>query len=294
MLQLIIIKTPDAVYLTDNIHNKSYFNSNILYHLFDGVKATVTPIEHWYKIPSMPTKVEKIIPEKHVNMRYVLKDGFPETEQTPKMIMTRDIEEYSVPADWYDYRYDIEPESYVSTEFSIIAMDEAKDFQIIKEDFKVEYGLLDRIRTPAPLLPTKPCKLTRKQSYGIIREYVKLHIDSMYAEITSDYDFCFTVQKKIAMVESEKYQVDVNMWSNIFSKRKKKPKYETRYRSHRSIEIFNMSPEGYQNYPLAPEFIGENYNDLQEKVQAYLKELIERINTPYKDCPHCKGLGVVV
>jgi hypothetical protein len=58
---------------------------------------------------------------------------------------------------------------------------------------------LERMLTPEFALHERPCSITSKQTYDIVRYYVKENIDPKQAEVTSDYDFCFTVKKKVAI-----------------------------------------------------------------------------------------------
>ncbi len=44
---------------------------------------------------------------------------------------------------------------------------------------------------------------------------------------------------------------------------------------------------------IAPSIDGENYVDLQNKVENYLSELMKQINKNYCECPNCKGWGIV-
>ncbi|MFK5882928.1 MAG: hypothetical protein QM489_01155 [Candidatus Izemoplasma sp.] len=55
-----------------------------------------------------------------------------------------------------------------------------------------------------------PCEISSQDLYNIIRERVKQNINYENAAITSDYDFCFTVKRKL--------QVD---WSIHSTKSKK-------------------------------------------------------------------------
>src|SRR5690606_15220463 len=113
------------------------------------------------------------------------------------------------------------------------------------------------------------------------------NIDPKYAEITSDYDFCLTVKKKIE-IEPEEYRVNINA---AYSRRK--PKYETRFNRSRSVEIYKTSPEGYQGYPTVDNFTGKDADDLKKNVDNFLEELMKKINEPLVECGCCKGKGVV-
>ena len=52
--------------------------------------------------------------------------------------------------------------------------------------------------TPEFCIHERPCKLTsKKQMYSIVRNWIKTNINPKCAEITNDYDFCFTVKRKL-------------------------------------------------------------------------------------------------
>ena len=152
-----------------------------------------------------------------------------------------------------------------------------------------------KIFFPKVLLPTRPCKLSSYQSYQIIRNHIKDNINPKYAEITSDYDFCLSVAKKIRLAEKEPYEVDTN--NSLFSERKRKPKYETRYRTDRTIVAYETAPlkdnSVYKGYTKTEGFEAANYRELEEKIKTFLADLMEVINEPLVDCSHCKGQGVV-
>ena len=87
----------------------------------------------------------------------------------------------------------------------------------------------------------------------------------------------------------EKYTVDVN----LFHKRRK-PKYQQRYKKERLVEIFEMTytGRGYQGYTPVKGFKGDSHTDLKENIDDYLKDLIEFINKPLVECKSCNGYGV--
>jgi len=158
----------------------------------------------------------------------------------------------------------------------------------------VKYPLVSTITVPDILLPETPCFLSSRETYEIIRNFVKKNIDPKAAQVTSDYDFCFEVSKLVELHEPESYQVDLN-----WNRKKAKPKYETRFRTDRKVKCFSMTHdernyEGKSNgFPVIEGFSANSQKELKEKIDNYLKELIENINKPLVECPCCKGLGVV-
>lgn len=312
MLKITAIETPSCVYLS--LKGTEFYYHRINEFLYDGKKPETTHHIEWIKVDKIPTKIShfEIIPGIRT---WILKDVSLQSDKIPKTLI--DVldyegewkEEYSHLQSLYTPLQSNNEQKEIFDEFEIVQklkINEEIDFvglkipAITKFDFKekiyivtekdLKYSLLDEITIPTLLLHKRPCKISSKQSYDIVRQYVKENIDSKYAAITSDYDFCFTVKKKIELFTPEKYKLDV---SPI---KARKPRYETRYRKAREYEIFEMtySPENYKGYTPIKEFEGEDLKDLKDNIEVFCKNLIDKINEPLKDCPHCKGYGVIL
>lgn len=250
-MKIIAIKTNEGYLISDNIENKSYFTSHIKDLFFDSVKADTTFKSDWFKIKSKPVKIERLI---YGTTNYVgfklkdesLSDRFKETYWNDEV--------FDEDAEYLDFFRDISSlyerivkkteDKFEQVEFE---WDEILEIEIFKEpdgfnykaagqweretypsitEKNLKYDILTQVITPSILLHTQPCKLSSKETYDIIRKYIKENINPRVAEITSDYDFCFTVKKKIPLAKPYSYQIDVN--NSIFDKRKRKPSYETR------------------------------------------------------------------
>jgi len=181
----------------------------------------------------------------------------------------------------------------VTTTFKIKKQDTWKDVnQVVQIDKIVHYGELDKILTPEFAIHTKPCALTAKQTYDIIRTFVKDNIDPKQAIITSDYDFCFTVKKKVAL----KPWVKNTEVKKANGKSYRSPKFKTQTVDHKQVELFEMCHEakGYQSYTPIKGFSGSSLEDLVDTVKNYLQDLIDYINMPVAECQHCGGTGHVI
>ncbi len=285
MGRFIIIKTKDqGIFISDNIDGNSYFNSKIPNYFFDGEKLIASYKKDWYKLPHIPSKIEVKGANKYENKRYELKAGFPVSKLTPEIILEKDWDEDSEISGLYAYMYDTIEGELESIDFEIELLSEEENFYIENPKYKATPTLLTSLTVHPTLHSERPCNLTGEQFYGIIRNHVKLNINPRYAKVTSDYDFCFTV-KKVIPHEAESYTVDVG---------KRKPKYETRYRRQREITIFETAPKIYNSYPVQKGIEGKNQKDLENKVEEYLDELMEKINKPLIECKGCKGLGVII
>ena len=296
-IKFVGIKAKDGIYISDNILGKSdySYNSKIEKYKFDGKYGIKSYSKDWVLIDKVPEIVELTISAQNINQRYELKDGFPESQITPKVIVYNEIDDYDFDgiSGLYEYKFDLAPETFDVIEFEINIIDSIDNFKPVIQQYQIENGVLDKIMFHPVLLQTRPCKMSVDQSYKIIRDYIKKNINNRFAKITSDYDFCFTVEKIIDFNEPEEYQVDVNNINN-YSKRKRKPKMETRYRLNRRVKVYEVAPKSYQKYPIVEPFMGTSYENMMENVETYLNELIEEINKPLVDCPNCNGMGVII
>lgn len=292
-LKLVVIKTNSKVLISDNVDGRSYFHTRIKEYYFDGEKAINTYHKDWFEIKNLPTKIEKQLPAMRINQRYELKEGFQVTDLTPQIInesyIDEDSEFYEVKG-LYDFKYETAEAGYEEIPFEITIVQEIEgEFEIVKKDFDAKYNLIDRITTHPVLLQTKPCCLSKEETYRIIRNHVKNNINPKYAKITSDYDFCFTVEKVIDLYKPYEYTVDVNA-----NYPRRKAKYEKRYRNVRTHKVYEAAPKPYNNYPVVESFSGKNYEDLKQNIDNFLNELMDEINEPVVECECCKGRGVVI
>ena len=125
--------------------------------------------------------------------------------------------------------------------------------------------------------------------YDITRQYIKENIDNSVAKITSDYDFCFAVKKIVKLLQPETIT-----YQNIFG-RTKKEREKIRYttKEYKEITIFEMThkQENYKGYTAIEPMYANNEDELKQKIDTWLKELITAINEPLVQCTHCNGTG---
>lgn len=309
------IKTADGYFIKD-VDAKDYSNDLLKYIHFGKKAPEVSWKRFWYKVDDVYAKAEKYTPPTKKLVGYVLKSEYAPTEALPKDVH---LEFFSCYEDsrrgLYDSVYEDVPDSYedVNVEINVVAEldgkliheriffpvygkypnSDGKSFTITNDHIKL--GLLDEITTPEILKEERPCELDSAKSFAIIRTHIKDNINPKVAEITSDYGFCLTVSKRISLAEKEEYKVDENF--SLFSRRKRKPRFVTKYRVERKKEIYKIAPridgKVYDKYPEAPIFRGENARNLKANIDEYLTNLMEEINRPLVDCPHCKGEGVI-
>lgn len=312
-MKIIAIKTNDGFLISDNIQNAGYFSSKLPNLLFDGEKPLVTFKGDWFKIKQKPNKIEKLITGVDINRRYELKDK--SLSATFKEVYLNE-EVYDSDFDMlpsfreikglYEYKFEKSEDSFVEVEFEWEEILEIETYKVPSgfnykalgkwgdeinpvTERNLKYDILAQVLTPSVLIHNQPCSLSRKETYDIIRKFIKDNINPQVAEITSDYDFCFTVKKKIRLDKPHVYQVDVN---NLLFGKKRKPKYETRTRRHESVEVFNMCPSAYQSYKLIEPFKADSQDDMKRYIENYLNHLIGVINEPLVYCECCNGSGV--
>ncbi|AUR92183.1 coil containing protein [Vibrio phage 1.170.O._10N.261.52.C3] len=214
---------------------------------------------------------------------------------------------------FYHRKYDFEPQPRKEVEFEVevlgeIDVSEVDNFTDMKisyvhrPNFKdevvttdlaslVRYDQLELMLVPTLAIHNRPCSIDRDTTYKIVRNYIRENMDGKYARITSDYDFAFTVKKKIK-IKPIKHKSEITK-SN--GRSYAKPRFKEWTTTHKEVEIFEMCPaKKYQKYTPIEGFRGENLQDLAENVKLYLDELMEVINAPLVECEHCQGHGNIL
>lgn len=154
---------------------------------------------------------------------------------------------------------------------------------------------IERMLTPDFLLHTRPCSLTSQQVYKIIRAHVLNNIDGKVARVTSNYDFCFTVEK---VIETKPYSTKKEQLTRS-GRSYKPPRFVTGTKSTKQQKIFEMTWKGYKGnsgydgYTCIEPWEADSLQELYDNMQKYLSDLMEEINKPVIECQHCNGLGFV-
>ena len=313
-MKIVAIKTNKGFYVSEATRSGT---RSLARYLFDGQPPSPSFHRDWVVIPSIPSTVEKKVLQPATNHRYELRDPTLASDRIPAVIDKEGLrqvdgawvlrDEYREIAPLYKHVWDTQPDTWEPVEFTfeiILEVEEIKqpgefsysaitksgEEEITQDD--IEHQLLDRILFPEIILHTRPCRLSSRQAYNIVRQYVRQHINLDVAVITADYDFCFAVKKRIALQRPFTRKKEI---LNARGKRYKKPRYREVYVKERLAQVLEMtySPLNYRGYTPIREFVGENQDDLKRQIDEYCAELIEIINTPLQDCPLCNGMGVI-
>jgi hypothetical protein len=285
-MKLVCFKQKEKYYITENVEGRSYHSSEINHSITfnDGLVAEKTFKEHFFSLPELPVKATKKERDQKVFKQYRIKAGYPISELTPETLSS--IDEDSEIIGLYTPEYDTIEGGYVNVELEVEYLGETTNILIDKPKYPMSRFIIDQINTHPVLHDELPCFINGKQLYVVVREFIKKNIDPKYARITSDYDFCLTVSKVIAHEPIEK------QGTRQVSKRKTVP--YNYYVRERLVKCFETSPEGYSNYPKMQGITAKSAVELEKEVDKYCQDLIDMINEPLKECPHCSGRGVVV
>ena len=303
------------------VHSNSWYSGDILKNSCDFIDNI--PVESiqslnkgWFKIDSLPCSIKKKVKTKKVMVGHELKSPSLVSDKVPAFLTLEQLPhveddnedyygfsgEYKEIAYLYIPKYEEQPEKLEEVSFELVHLGDievsnytAPEKMLIKqvsENFGgkvqtaylsdiVRYEDLYELLTPSFLVHNCPCYLSSEQMFKIVRHYVKENINPRVAEITSDYAFCFTV-KKVLMKEP-----------SVVSKLKK-PQREF-------FEVFEMTwkgyggkKNGYEGYTPIAELKANCLEDMKNKLEEYLKNLIENINAEVKQCNCCNGTGHVV
>ena len=268
-IEFLYIDNGTSVYIKKAGHGHDF---PIKEYRFDGVQASTTNRREFVEIAAVPLIVEeRVHPAKYVNPRWEVRGE--NSLGLPSVLPYSEVKAYSVVhdrnfsipkeyvsvVDSYTFESDGCYYDFVEVESVFAELASIHGYTFISTTRRPRYSIEDEISTDPALLQEKPCLLSSEESYAIIRAHVKANIDHKVAAITSDYDFCFTVEKIIPLYESQSYQVDVNN-QNFFQKRKRKSKWETRYRVDRKAVVYKAAPpnkrQGVRRLSRVPNFPG--------------------------------------
>lgn len=160
------------------------------------------------------------------------------------------------------------------------------------------WEVLEQLLTSPIMLHERPCHLTSETVFRIVRAYLLENIDPKQARVDSNYTFCFSVNKQVVVkpykVKREKLTRNGNSY--------RPPRFTHETHNTKSVRVFEMTWQGagngevggYGEYTCIPEIHGRNLQELADNLKRYLDELVDVINTPVAECPHCNGTGHVV
>lgn len=286
-MNLVCFKQGSLYYITDNVDNKGYFSTQIPNLVFNNnLKANKTGKDGVYSLTEYPETAKRKESDKSVFSHYELKEGFPISDLTPKTLneLDEDDDIYGL----YKIVYNKIEGNWVDEILEVEYLGEVENITLEKPKYPFSVYLINQISTHPVLLDSAPCFISGKQLYPILRAYIKQHINPQYATITSDYDFCLTVQKVITHEP-----ISQVFYKTVGKGRNKREVADTRYLRERKVICFETSPEGYSKYPTLKGISGLNKKDLEEKIDEFLQSTIEMINEPLIECSHCQGRGVV-
>ena len=311
--------------------NVGYFvkaQSSYSYHIcsnmfYNGVADTnYNRINGYIKLDNELTSVQqKIQPTKKI-LHYTLKDKELESSKLPLVVSQYWDEEEEetklLGVEGYEALYEPvfeeTPEELVDVPFVVINMGEYTidnptnikqrkirsasegsygNSKVIEQELKnvVAYDDIVKLLTPEFALEQVPCKLSSHQMYKIVRQYLLENLDMKENIITSNYDFCFTVKKR---VHTKPFITSESSYSG------KKLKTKQVQKNEKQVEVFEMTYSGYkgaggyEGYTCIPALHGETLQDLSDKLDEYLYDLVHILNKKVHECECCNGTGHIV
>ncbi|MFA7287416.1 MAG: hypothetical protein WC055_00905 [Melioribacteraceae bacterium] len=312
MLIITGVKTNNGYYISSDPNGDStYYNNALNSYFINGERPETTFHKNWVFVKEEPITLYKLVKQPRINHRYELKSDleFIDISSLPKILPKSEVmEQNNDYCEWksefkhlqgfYEELSDEQPDAEEQIEFTYKTILEIPDIKNLENynNFRIEniqHQLLDKIVFPSIALPNQPCNLSSKESYEIVREYVKQNINGKYARVTSDYDFCFTVKKVVPLNDIIHNKIEIKKDNGTSYKNRK---YKEKFIKDREIEVFDMTSDKdrYGKYTVLPGFEGKDHQDLKNNIDKYLSELITMINEPLKECPHCKGFGVII
>ncbi len=271
---------------------KSSTNKHIGYKIREDIPQIIGPIKPFYSLEEVSqTWNDDLDKTEYGNIEF----------STVRSLYTEAYE--TVPESWvgcsvtHNSLGTLIVENYEQPEKMQIKLHAAENFGSNKTDTVdlssiVCYADFERMLTPGFMLHTRPCSLTSDQVYKIVRAHIKDNINPRAAQITSDYDFCFTVKRKVnhkpVTTRSEIKKQNGRSYAT--------PKFRSNTKTHDLVEIFEMTNASnrYNGYTIIQGWTADNLIDMQDQVGHYLILLMSEINKEAMQCEHCNGVGVIV
>jgi hypothetical protein len=278
------------------------------YHYVNSTKTKPTSCNFYSYLKLVGVeKIEEIfelIPSKKIQKNYrlldpILSDKFSEYLEfdevfDPEFDKDEHVwkKEYENLKKYYVINYDTIPEHYTKLDFTIESYVEYSDIDFINGKYKVGNDSFISsdflIRSEIDqfifgknnlVLSQLPCQISSEDMFHIISNYVKEHINLNYASIRYDSKYSFEIVRR------------VKLHTPIQSKIKQGRRLVNQTTTHKTLDtIYSINSE---KSPLAPSFIANSEKALCDKIDSYLKDLIDFINSPLDECPTCKGIGHV-
>jgi hypothetical protein len=313
LLKIDMVKTDNGCFITDckavSGYDWQYHRTKIDKIFFDGAYPSKTFSPNWLRISNYPTKIQELKQLPSINRRYELKDKNFASDKLPEVIKCEDRDNYDEDVFvLYNYKEDRQKPILIDVKCEINIVMEIENFseppvinyKAIKRDgwsdgefqitnLSLDHQLFDKMIFPSIMLHSRPCSISSQNLYALVRQHIKDNIDNKFAKITSDYDFCFTVKKLVSLIEPENVS-----YHNLFARTKKeRNKIHYAVNKFKEVQIFEMThaQKRYENYTVIESIYADNEAELKNKIDEFLKNLMEIINKPLTMCLHCNGTG---
>ena len=317
-------KSNHGIFFSIESAYSSYYGLN--QYTVNGIEGSAIPkYGSYYLVDSDQLVFQKKVSPSKVQVGWKLKNKELESRILPLDLQVNDIleptdeEDRSGPYDEYSALYERVfkefPAALVDVEVQLVYLGELQidnlsrpeetkvkvvsgnfggQAQILDLSSIVSYDDLTKMLVPDFMLHNHPCSLASQQVYAIIRSYVKDNINTKTAKISSDYDFCFTVQKVLTTAKPIKVSKEVFKPNGG---RYATPRFKTVEASTKMQQIFEMTHSGpggkHSGYTVIEGWKADSLEDMKQQVKVYLESLMQVINAESKECSCCCGTGFV-
>ncbi len=225
--------------------------------------------EDWKVFKTVPTLAEHFIRGCGIIIKYKLKDGFTPTDKTPEFMVKNAFRccddgcENSEIKGLYEPVYRKKPDEWKIVNMTIDVIDSNCE-PLIETKYKYVVDFPHYINKHMIIRHTMPCYIEGDDAYEYIRNAVKKNIPYCCV-ITSDHDFHFEVKTTVPYIDDP-------------LKRERKT-------------VIQISKQGYTYPGKVHDVRADNYYELEKKMDAIIKDHLDRMKTKIVVCPECQGKG---
>ncbi len=265
-LDLVAIIYDNTVYVKEKDNYSSKLSQYTL--RFDAIEKESFH-KDWKVFETIPTTAEHYVKGYESVIKYRLKDGFTPTGKTPRY-MTRDAFkccddncENSEIRGLYEPVYKKDHDEWKVVDMTIDVIDSNCE-PLLKTKYQYYVKFPRYIDTHMIIHHTMPCYIKGDDAYEYIRTAVKQNIPN-HCKITSDYDFHFVVDANVPYVEDP-----------LIDEKK---------------ILVSISKKKYDYGGKVHDIHADNYYELEENMDAIIKDHLDRMKTKIVVCPECQGKG---
>lgn len=314
MTKIIAIKKGDVWYMKYPAYNADWKTVRV-----NGTPVSICPDSHWISMTTPPTAFEQLITLPNKLVGYKRKSEFANEQiNAPDIVglnyfaVERDCDYNNRPTEhaeyfgFYEPIYETQEPYWKLLEWEIVLVDTDCEPRTMKYPAKADFP--HDVANYPETHHKYPCSISSDALFDILYPLIEAKVEA--SEFLSKDNFrnikIVTVKRRITLAEPKEFKRNVSRlgakipkWQKWFAGNGWMTTFELAASScgwlamrRRHLNGRNRSDYEYER---VPSLHGDNYDDLEKKIDAYIAEILSRLNdVEICECTECKGRGYIV